>query len=119
DSTEVLYVSPSSIIGTHNGSFEIPITQQQGDYRMRVTIIFNTNFVDPCGGGFYGETEDYTLTVLQITCPTPTALISSNVTASSVDFIWDASADSNGYEWIVVADGADPNNSTPVYFGNI
>src|SRR5690606_23559282 len=47
DSTEVLYVSPSSIIGTHNGSFEIPITQQQGDYRMRVTIIFNTNFVDP------------------------------------------------------------------------
>src|SRR5690606_36746850 len=93
--------------------------QQQGDYRMRVTIIFNTNFVDPCGGGFYGETEDYTLTVLQITCPTPTALISSNVTANSVDFVWDASANSNGYEWIVVADGADPNNATPVYFGNI
>src|SRR5690606_17341589 len=95
DANEIVYASPSINEGTHNGVFTVPSIV--GNYRMRVMIKYNTNVdIDPCeiNSGtpydfFLGETEDYTLTVLpELSCPTPTNAIATNITISSATIQW-------------------------------
>src|SRR5690606_8910262 len=78
---EIVFISSSGLPGTQSWWFTIP-TIETGNYRMRVMIksSFTAN-IDPCEinlgapyySDFYGEAEDYTLTVLPPqTCPSQT-----------------------------------------------
>lgn len=85
------------VMGTSNGNwvqsavFEVPAGTQNGNTVMRVRSLWpSSNQVDPCLGGTWGETEDYTLT---ITCANtgdapeiPTICSVTNVTTTSFDF---------------------------------
>ncbi len=50
-------------------------------------------------------------------CPVPTGLDASNVTAISVVLDWIGTATS-AYDWVIMADGDDPDVDTPVDFAN-
>src|SRR5690606_17288105 len=65
--SEIVYTSPTTQSGTHNGSFQIPNDQPEGNYRMRVFLKYGTTNISSCNNDStagYGEVEDYTLTVL-------------------------------------------------------
>lgn len=47
-------------------SFNIPSTAHVGQVRMRIKLsYFSWNYCDPCGNYSYGETEDYTLNIVE------------------------------------------------------
>ncbi len=64
---------PSS--GTGIFSFTVPTGVVAGDYRMRVRLVYYTDTFGPCDSDTYGETEDYTISIIQLdNCTgTPTA----------------------------------------------
>src|SRR5690606_33850498 len=101
---EIVYTSPSSISGTHNGSFPAP-TIEAGNYRMRVMIKLHVNdILDACevnlGSTFYGEAEDYTLIVLpDSACPTPTDEIATDITINSATINWTSTGSLFDIEW--------------------
>ena len=45
------------------GSIEVPVGTADGQYRMRVRLVWNVT-PDPCGPEDYGEVEDYTIVVI-------------------------------------------------------
>jgi subtilisin-like proprotein convertase family protein len=52
------------------------------------------------------------------TCFRPNNLTASSITATTVDLSWDAVASTtNGYDWVLMASGGDPDNDTPVEQG--
>src|SRR5690554_3374241 len=50
--------------GTVSYDFTVPTGTAAGDYRLRVRLVYNSSDIDPCTSEFYGETEDYTVTVI-------------------------------------------------------
>ncbi|RZK25624.1 MAG: hypothetical protein EOO43_05030, partial [Flavobacterium sp.] len=98
DNTELTYLSSAAFTVTHYGSFTIPFNTP-GNYRMRVAIYYGDEIAS-CDTGYYGETEDYTLQVLEsVPCETPTSLTVSNVSASSATMSWTSSASVFDVEW--------------------
>lgn len=83
DSSEIVYTSPETFVETHSGSFTVPAVEV-GNYRMRVMVMYDELNIDSCQTNFFGETEDYTLTVL---------LAPSNCLAYT---IWSSGSWSNG-----------------------
>jgi hypothetical protein len=77
------------------GNMTIPIGTPEGDYRMRVRSRYywqTTPF--PCGPMQYGETEDYTISVVPVpTCLPPTGLGLGLVTFTSADISWESDGD--------------------------
>lgn len=62
-----------------------------GTHRLRVRNVYGVQgvLIDPCATYTYGETEDYTITVLApLPCPQPTALNATNISYSSADLDW-------------------------------
>lgn len=74
--SELLAASPSTIPsgGTYTGTANIPVTAMVGATRLRVRAVEGSTSFDPCSNYSYGETEDYTINVVQITpCTNPPA----------------------------------------------
>src|SRR5690606_24515298 len=75
-----LLASHDALTTTYNGSFTIPIGMPLGDYRMRMRSRSNTSASNPCGSAANGETEDYTLTIIETpNCLPPTAIGAENI----------------------------------------
>src|SRR5690554_2041939 len=74
---------------THTGSIVVPFGTPEGDYRIRVRAQWESPL--PCGTINYGETEDYTFTVITPpTCLPPFTPEAANISASSVSLSWQA-----------------------------
>lgn len=103
--------------GTKTGTFTVPSTVSDGNYRMRVAVRYNTNPTDsnygPCEstGYGYGEAEDYTLTISSVTGYGVTA--ATTITNGSLTFSTDGTTFTsslsglNGSETIYVKATAD------------
>ncbi|MFP9116124.1 beta strand repeat-containing protein, partial [Flavobacterium sp. RHBU_3] len=74
---------------TWTGSITIPAGTAIGDYRMRIRTTYYSGYtLAPCGAIYYGETEDYTIKVVNTTpCTTPdvaTGLALSAITTTGM-----------------------------------
>lgn len=59
-------------------------------------------------------------TVNLISCGSPTNVQVSSLTTNTADFSWDVEAGaSDGYNWVVMADGEDPETDTPIMDGSV
>lgn len=104
DGSEIVYTSAQDFTGIHYGSFVIPGNTPMGNYRMRVLLKYDSSAFDSCevdnGDSFYGETEDYTLTILgQVPCQAPTNLSLGDITSNSANINWQGSGTSFDIEW--------------------
>ncbi|MFD2432381.1 fibronectin type III domain-containing protein [Mesonia maritima] len=75
----------------------------------------------PTGNTFYGDIaiDDVRIDELP-TCFDPINIQLNSYTATTADFSWDAEPTAtNGYNWVVMADGDDPNVDTPVASGSV
>jgi len=93
----------TSISNTSTGdfSFTVPANTLGGTYRMRVRLVYNTPplTIDPCINYSYGETQDYTVTIVP-SCTSPvvnlgndTSFCSGNTLTldagnAGMDFLW-------------------------------
>ncbi|HQV40176.1 MAG TPA: GEVED domain-containing protein, partial [Flavobacteriales bacterium] len=76
---------------TKTGTITVPPGTPLGNYRMRLRSQYGYTTVDPppCGSVNYGETEDYTMTVLAPpACLPPSALSAINATTTGADLGW-------------------------------
>ncbi len=76
DSEEIAFTNGDGMgEGTYSEDFIVPDETAAGDYRMRVRLVYTGDNIDPCGSETYGETEDYTVSIIQLDeCTgTPTA----------------------------------------------
>lgn len=109
--------NPATVIGN------IPIADGTplGSYRLRIRSQFGFGVLPPaCGNVAWGETEDYTLQVIEAPdCIPPTGLSGSMAFEGSSNLSWIASVSNpaNGYEWFLVEAGAGPEG-TQVASGN-
>ncbi len=105
DSNELVFTHDKSQNTSVSGSIDIPSTVETGETVMRITMQYNQIPAGPCGTYNYGETEDYTVNIVNgsdTQSPTaPTNLASSNITSTTIDLSWTASTDNvgvTGYE---------------------
>jgi hypothetical protein len=65
---EMVWTAPAQFTGTQTGSFTIPCNALTGSTRMRVVLIEATNLTlaNACGTFTWGETEDYTLNIMDV-----------------------------------------------------
>jgi hypothetical protein len=83
----------SSGFQTINFPISLPCDPTPGDYRMRVRMVYGIvgASLDPCSFAYYGETEDYIITVAPPPpCPAPSAGIASSITYNSASLSWTA-----------------------------
>src|SRR5690606_13093582 len=83
--------SPGTIASgsDYTSSFTIPMGTPGGDYRLRIRVVEGTATFDACSLYGYGETEDYTITVITPpTCMFPLNLSAVNISATSVSLSW-------------------------------
>jgi hypothetical protein len=66
DGGEMVYTSPTQLSTSFVGSFNIPCTALNGPTRMRIVSIEFTDLTlaNACGTFSYGETEDYTINII-------------------------------------------------------
>lgn len=86
---------------TFTGTIVLPEELANGDYRMRVRSRYYSNTVaDPCADIAYGETEDYTLTVIdEPECLPPTGLDAATLSFTSAELSWVSDGDLFDIEW--------------------
>jgi hypothetical protein len=67
DAGEMVYTAPALSSGNFIGSFTVPCAALNGPTRMRVVLQESAllTLASSCGTYFYGETEDYTVNILQ------------------------------------------------------
>lgn len=76
-SAERVYTT-NAYVASASGSFIIPADATVGNHRMRIQVNDATNSPsDPCATAFYGETEDYTLTVVEY-CTSSVSSVTGN-----------------------------------------
>src|SRR5690606_33887405 len=76
-----------TVATTFTGSLTIPLGTPLGNYRMRVrsTYYFYEDSA-PCGSAMYGETEDYTVSVVPVpSCIPPNGLAVDGVSFNTAD----------------------------------
>src|SRR5690554_1225801 len=91
EASELVAESTATIAAgaTFTGSFTVPTGTPLGDYRLRVRIVESTTTFTACSSQSWGETEDYTITVITPpTCMPPTGLGVAGVTFNTADLIW-------------------------------
>ncbi len=100
DSGELVYTHDKSQNTSVSGTINIPSSVEPGETVMRITMQYNTIPANPCGTYNYGETEDYTVNIVNggdtQSPTTPSNLASSNVTSTTLDLSWSASTDNVG-----------------------
>src|SRR5690606_22327037 len=73
----------------YTGSFTVPVGTPLGDYRIRVRAVESTTIFDACSQQNYGETEDYTFTVIDPpACMPPTGLDNEQLSLTSTVLSW-------------------------------
>lgn len=104
---ERVFTSNSYLTGASTGTFNVPVGTVAGNYRVRVVVDWNSTNPVACPVSINGETEDYTLIVLQApVSPTlsqdpsaPTCDLGTEITAAGspeADVVW---------YWQTTADG--------------
>src|SRR5690554_5148073 len=84
----------------YTGNFTVPTGTPNGDYRLRVRIVESVTAFDACSAQTYGETEDYTFTVIDPpACMPPSGLSVDGVTFTSVDLAWTSDGTLYDIEW--------------------
>ena len=117
DSGETVYTGLSSTTSpnTLNAVFTVPANQSLGNYRMRIGG-GDSSAPGACSTGLtYTCWEDYTIQVIAApTCSSPSSLISSVTSLTSVTISWTAptNAPSNGYEYYVSTSATVPTAET-------
>ncbi len=100
DTGEQVFTAAQSQNTSVSGTISIPATVETGETVMRVIMQYNTIPASPCGTYNYGETEDYTVNIVNggdTQAPTaPSNLSSSNLSSATVDLSWTASTDNVG-----------------------
>src|SRR5690554_1929365 len=82
------------------GNFTVPAGTPLGDYRIRARVVESTTTFDPCSQHNYGETEDYTFTVIEAPdCMPPTALGAEASSMTEADLSWTSDGDLFDIEW--------------------
>ena len=80
------------------GNFTVPAGTPLGDYRIRARVVESTTTFDPCSQHNYGETEDYTFTVIEAPdCMPPTGIAATPTSLTAVELSWNE-GDGIGYE---------------------
>ena len=88
-------VAGSGIVGALGSSASFPITlactPPAGTHRLRVRAMYFTDGINvtPCTSNFYGEVEDYLITIAPApACPSPGLISTVTATSSSVTLTW-------------------------------
>lgn len=86
---------------TFTGTVILPEDLEEGDYRIRVRSQNYYNApIDPCVNVSEGETEDYTLSVIEEPeCLPPTGLDAEAITLTSAELSWTSDGNSFQVEW--------------------
>src|SRR5699024_5645495 len=67
DDEEIAYVQGMDGSGTSEVEFTVPEQVEPGNYRLRVRLVYGSSAdIDPCGSATYGETEDYTVEIIEL-----------------------------------------------------
>lgn len=118
DTAPELVATASSVdvngVDTSNGNIAIPATVTPGTYRMRVGDRYSSSPI-PCNIDGYGEAHDYTVVIgAAPSCLAPSALTTSNVTATTANLSWMAPTSSVGvgYEYYRSTSSATPLSTT-------
>src|SRR5690606_14737487 len=90
EESEKVYTSGDwTMQGPFTGMFSVPVGQALGDYRMRIRGSNDSGNPSPCGQINYGETEDYTFTVIETpTCMPPTQLGANINSLTEAELYW-------------------------------
>jgi hypothetical protein len=100
------------------GTIIVPVGTPQGNYRIRVRNATTGGSIPACGDQGFGETEDYTLTVVATpTCFPPYALAIEPVNATTANLRWSPPEIGSlplGYEYVLSTTPVAPiGNGTP------
>jgi hypothetical protein len=107
DITERVYNSASYQNSPHSGSITIPASTPNGIYRVRVQLDGNNNNLsNPCQNSS-GNVIDYNLVIGTVSCPSPTGLTATNITATSGNISW-----TGGTNWTLEYKTASSSNWT-------
>lgn len=111
DAGELVYAS-GAYVTSASGSFTVPGTAAVGNHRMRIRANYLSTNPSACGTISSGETEDYTVTVLNpLPCsanPTLVSVTMTSQTTATVNWAAASPAPANGYQYYLST-----SNSTP------
>ena len=135
---ERVFTSAGFVLGASTGSFNVPVAQPAGSFRMRVVADWNGTTPAPCNNNINGETEDYTFVVFALTpcagtpnagtvpstasvCPSgTTSLTASGVTSGpGISYQWQ---EFDGTNWVNAVGGSGATTltyTTPVLSGTV
>src|SRR5690606_11416583 len=86
--------------GTYSGTITVPLGTALGDYRMRVRVVEGSTTFDACSLYNYGETEDYTVTIITPpACLPPNTLTATPTSLSEVTLGWTSAGSLFDVEW--------------------
>ncbi|MGD9929863.1 MAG: GEVED domain-containing protein [Mangrovibacterium sp.] len=97
--------------GTIN--FTVPTDAEFGETRMRVREVWDENNIDPCANYGYGETEDYTINIIDpcTVLPTPPSATGASIcigSSSTYTLNVSGASSSDKYVWYDVETGGTP-----------
>ncbi len=100
DTGEQVFTKAASQTTPVTGSFTVSTAAESGETRLRVILKYNAIPSSSCGTYDYGETEDYTVNIINVgdnTPPSaPSGLNATGVSNNTVDLAWTASTDNVG-----------------------
>jgi len=111
-------LNQTALLGANWVEFNFDLTSYTitGNVQVRFTVTGNSNG----GSTFHNDIVIDDVSVYEFSCATPTNVMVSNITTTSADFNWTASADeTNGYEYIVMLDGDTPGVDPEVTTGTV
>ncbi len=100
---------------SNTGSFTVPGSAAVGNHRMRIRANYYDTNPQVCGSITNGETEDYTFTVLALSCSgNPSNLTASGIGFTTATVSWTAAspAPASGYQYFYATSALDPIYST-------
>ena len=108
DTDENVYIS-SSYATSYAGDFNVPEGTANGDYRMRIVANYNSTAPSACNTDINGETEDYTLTVIDApSCMPVSDIVVDSYTSTEVTLSWVENGSATEWNIIYGAPGFDP-----------
>ena len=115
DAGELVYASGAYVTGA-TGTFTVPASASIGNHRMRIRNDYLSSNPNVCGSISYGETEDYTFTVLPpLPCsgnPSGISITITSQTTSTVSWTAASPAPANGYQYYLFTTNAYPTGVT-------
>lgn len=114
DLGEKVYGS-GAYFAANSGSFSVPGSAAVGNHRMRIRANYYDTNPQVCGSISDGETEDYTFTVLALSCSgNPSNLSASGISFTNATINWTAASPvpASGYQYYYATSALDPTYST-------